>query len=211
MNNTLLRAVALTLWLALLGTTAEAGTGRDRLNAFFDEVQAIRADFVQTVFDADFQIVQETRGTMHVQRPGQFRWDYDAPYKQQIVGDGRKVWLYDVDLEQITVKAVDAAIGNTPAVLLSGSEPLEKNFVITELREDAKLSWVGLQPVTAESGFESMILVFSEQGLEAMDLRDSFGQITRLEFSKVKHNPKLDPGLFVFVPPKGVDVIGDTN
>jgi chaperone LolA len=145
-----------------------------------------------------------------MQRPGKFRWDYLSPYEQVIVADGKKLWVYDKDLEQVTVNQLDAAIGNTPALLLSGDESLELSFRIVELdKKTAGLDWVELFPKEAQSSFTSMRLAFSAHHLEYMELIDSFGQTTQIKFSNTKNNPDINANLFNFTPPKGVDVIGE--
>ncbi len=108
----------------------------------------------------------------------------------------------------MTVKTLDDAIGGTPALLLSGAEPLEKNFTITEIGNRHGLEWVKLVPKAQDTGFEEMLLAFGQDDLEAMELNDSFGQKTRLVFSNTERNPALEPSLFTFEPPEGVDVIG---
>lgn len=203
------RAFGLTVLLCLCAVQALASGGRERLDAFFDDVKTVRADFRQTVLDASFTTVQETSGQMVIARPDRFRWDYRAPYEQLIVGDGERLWLYDVDLEQVTVKRMDAALGNTPALLLSGDKPLDVNFTISELGARDGYEWVELRPFSEDSTFTSMMLGFDEQNLRIMELVDSFGQTTRLEFSNVVRNPVVDAQTFVFVPPEGVDVVGE--
>jgi outer membrane lipoprotein carrier protein len=199
--------------LMLQYTSSYAGLGKERLQKFFDNVKTIEADFTQTVLDAQLNTIQSSAGTMKLERPGKFRWDYSKPYVQEIVGDGHKVWLYDKDLEQVTVKKMDEALGNTPAILLAGNEPLEKNFFINELGHDLDKNkdreWVELLPKETNSGFERMVLIFDKDGLKAMELRDSLGQHTRLQFDNIKTNITFNEAVFNFVPPKGVDVIGD--
>lgn len=197
----------------LQGTVCYAGQGKERLQQFFDNVKTIEADFTQTVLDAQLKTIQNSSGSMRLERPGKFRWDYRKPYIQEIIGDGRRVWLYDKDLEQVTVKKMDEALGNTPAILLAGNEPLENNFFINELGHekdnDNDHEWVELLPKETNSGFERMVLIFDKDGLRAMELRDSLGQHTRLQFTHVKKNIAFDDSIFTFVPPAGVDVIGD--
>ncbi len=193
----------------LISSAVSAGAGKQRLNDFFSEVSSVRADFKQQVLGNDKKTIQETSGQMLLLRPGRFRWDYKKPYEQQIISDGKKVWLYDVDLEQVTVKKVDKVLGSTPALLLSSDTPLEENFTINELGEEQNLQWVELLPLQKESGFERLVLAFDEKNLVSMELHDAFGQLTRLLFSHVERNPVIDPEKFNFIPPKDVDVIGE--
>ena len=188
---------------------ANAATGKQRLQDFFSDVSAVRADFKQQVLGKDKQNLQETSGQMLLLRPGRFRWDYKKPYEQQIISDGKKVWLYDIDLEQVTVKTVDGVLGSTPALLLSSDTPIEENFTINELGTEQDLQWVELLPLEKESGFERLVLAFDDTNLVSMELHDAFGQLTRLLFSNIERNPVIDPVKFDFIPPKDVDVIGE--
>jgi len=188
---------------------ANAATGKQRLQDFFSDVFAVRADFKQQVLGKDKQNLQETSGQMLLLRPGRFRWDYKKPYEQQIISNGKKVWLYDVDLEQVTVKTVDGVLGSTPALLLSSDTPIEENFTINELGTEQDLQWVELLPLEKESGFERLVLAFDDTNLVSMELHDAFGQLTRLLFSNIERNPVIDPVKFDFIPPKDVDVIGE--
>lgn len=190
---------------------AHAGIAADRLQAFFKEVQALQGDFTQTVFDQHMKVKERAQGNFALQRPGKFHWDYQAPYHQLIVANGKKVWIYDSELEQVTVKKLDEAVGSTPAQLLSGSESLEHNFAINEVGAKDDLEWVELIPREKDTSFERVRLGFDQHDLRIMELMDNFGQTTRLEFSHLQHNPRLAATLFEFIPPPGVDVVGDSN
>lgn len=194
-------------------TAAYAVPAGERLEGFFNNIQTMQADFQQTLVDEQGNVVQEASGTFALQRPGKFRWDYAMPFEQLIVADGKKVWIYDVELEQVTVKPLQAALGSTPAALLSGSQPLEDNFTITERGTQDGLQWIELQPKAeaTDSSFESIRMAFDSGDLRVMQLLDSFGQTTYMRFSDLQSNPDIDPSLFEFIPPEGVDVIGETD
>jgi outer membrane lipoprotein carrier protein len=195
---------------SLATSMLHAGAAKDSLLNFFTNVHTVNAAFTQEVLDVDRNVIQQSSGTMWLSRPGRFRWDYDKPYKQLIVADGERVWLYDVDLEQVTVRKVDNVIGNAPALLLSGNTPLEENFGIQELpASDDGLLWVELVPKQADTGFDSMLIGFSGDILQRMELKDSLGNLTRLVFSATRRNIDIDDAQFTFTPPKGVDVIGE--
>lgn len=204
-----------TLALSIVSNQSYAGRGLDRLQTFFTDVKTIQANFSQTVLDAQLKTIQSTAGTMKLERPGKFRWDYSKPFVQQIIGDGKKVWLYDRDLEQVTVKSMGGALGNTPALLLSGTEPLNNNFFINELGAEIDSNedrdWVELLPKNTDAGFDRMVLIFEKDGLKAMELRDGLGQNTRLVFTDIKLNIQIDAAQFTFVPPKGIDIIGEES
>lgn len=190
------------------GTGFCSTTGTEQLKLFFSSLSLFRADFEQSVVDDRHSRIQNSTGKMAIKRPGLFRWDYEKPYYQQIVGDGGKVWIYDRDLEQITVKPQGEALGSTPAQLLSSSEPLEKTFVVTELGQKDDAAWVELLPRGPEAVFTSIRLGFNQTNLVAMELNDHLGNRTTIRFTNVERNPVVDPKTFVFTPPAGVDIIG---
>lgn len=194
----------------LLAAPLQAGQAIERLNAFFSASGGMRAEFVQTVKGAAFSQPEVSTGTLMMQRPGKFRWDYQTPYQQLIVADGQRLWIYDQDLEQVIVKPLDEALGDTPALLLSGGSSVSERFVVSELPEPRDgLLWVQLLPRQAEAGFQELRLGFGREHLQRMELVDSFGQHTMLEFSRMQENITLPAKSFQFVAPQGVDVVGD--
>lgn len=200
---------SLVFLLCLISITAQA-TATDSLNAFIKDARTVQAEFSQTLLDKTAQVIQESTGTMVFERPGKFRWIYKTPYEQLIVGDGDKVWFYDEDLNQVTVRQLDIAIGSSPAALLAGDSAIEENFKITELGLQNQIEWLEAIPKTSESSFEFIQLGFSQDGtLQLMVLRDNFGQTTLLTFTELKQNIKLPADTFTFVPPVDADVISD--
>lgn len=180
------------------------------LQIFFTQVKSLSADFEQTLTDARGKVLQESKGKFLLQRPGRFRWDYQTPYEQLIVANGQKIWIYDPDLEQVTVKAQATALGSAPAELLSSGESLAANFNVTELGSEDGLDWFELKPKDAETGFELIRLSFRGKDLQMMKLSDSLGQFTLLRFSNIEYAPKISADQFTFIPPPGVDVVEDT-
>ena len=189
--------------------TAWAASSIDTLKAMFAQTTTARAHFAQIVLDRNMKMLQQATGTMQFSRPGRFRWEYDRPYEQTIVSDGSKVWLYDKDLNQVTVRRFDRALGSSPAALLAGSDDIEKSYRLTSLGNQDGLDWLEAVPRTQDTSFERVKLGFGKAGLEAMELRDQFGQITVIKFSTIERNPKLSPESFRFTPPKGADVISE--
>jgi len=190
---------------------AQAATAKDRLLSFFKEVQSMQAQFTQTVKAKGFEDKDTSKGLFRLMRPGKFRWDYDQPYKQEIIADGNKLWIYDMDMDQVIVKPLDLVLGQTPAVLLSGNASLTDRFDIEDMpdRHDLDLVWVLLRPKDKDTSYEKLMLGFAKEDIKAMELVDNFGQVTFLQFSNLQRNPKIDPSVFEFHPPPGVDVIGD--
>jgi outer membrane lipoprotein carrier protein len=193
----------------MLAAGGAAGSGLDALHKFIAATASAQGEFTQKVYDRKHRLTQEASGTLAFLRPGKFRWTYAKPYAQLIVGDGAKVWVYDQDLNQVTVRRLDRALGSTPAALLAGDNEIERAFRLSDQGEKDGLEWVEARPREKESNFESIRMGFGISGLEVMELADNFGQTTVLKFMDLRRNPKLDPDLFRFVPPKGADVIGE--
>ena len=181
----------------------------DKLHRFLETTKTLRAEFAQIVVAKNGKRPQQSSGVMTISRPGKFRWQIDKPFSQLLVGDGEKVWIYDADLRQVTVKKVDAALGSTPAALLVGDNTLDRNFTLREAGTREGLEWVEATPKAADSGFEKLQLGFAGSDLKAMELYDNFGQTTSLAFSRLERNPQIALGQFRFTPPAGVDVIGE--
>jgi len=193
----------------LLATRVHAG-GIEKLKQFIGATRAGQATFSQVVLDQNGRRMQSASGVMQFLRPGKFRWTYAQPYEQLIVGDGRKFWLYDVDLNQVTVRSLDAALGSSPAALLSGSNEIERSFVLSEHGSQNGLDWLEALPRASDSSFRRIRMAFDAQAnLQVMELLDLFGNTTVLRFSALKRNPSLAPGLFKFEPPAGADVLSE--
>jgi len=151
--------------------------------------------------------IDDSRGSVRIKRPGRFRWEYMPPDAQHIIGDGKRIWLYDIELEQVTVRDQQAALGRTPAMLLAGAAAPKGAYSIEEIGTYARISWVNLRPSGAESGFTEVRMGFEERQLRQMELVDTLDQRTRISFSEIKENAPIDDAVFAFAPPPGVDVI----
>lgn len=192
-----------------LASIAQA-SATNSLKNFIHDARTVRATFTQSVLDKNGRTVQTGQGTMQFQRPGKFRWIYEKPYEQLIVGDGDRIWFYDRDLNQVTVRRLDLAIGSSPAALLAGDSDIEQNFELRDTGSLAGTEWLEAKPKTRDSTFEWVRLGFTLDGvLKSMELHDNFGQTTVLTFSRLERNPRLAPDLFKFTPPAGSDVISD--
>ncbi len=197
------------LLFALLLTGAAHAGGVERLKAFIAGAKTAEADFTQTVSDRSGRVTQQASGKMAFARPGKFRWDYRKPYEQIIVGDGAKLWLYDVDLEQVTVKPLGDVIAGTPAALLAGDNAIEKYFTLKNAGEADGLEWLDATPKTRDTSFERIRMGFKGDLLMQMELFDTFGQRTLLKFGRMVRNPSIPAARFSFTPPKGADIIGE--
>ncbi|WP_367026589.1 outer membrane lipoprotein chaperone LolA [Methylococcus sp. ANG] len=200
--------IALPLLFLSLASQAET-TPQSRLKSFLDSARTLQAEFTQVQLDESGRLKQESKGFFYLQRPGKFRWDYAKPYHQEIVSSGGKVWFYDVDLEQVTAKKLGQAVGSTPALLLSGEMALEDNFTIEDQGADEGMFWIKLVPKSEEGGFRYVLIGLEGDKLAGMELSDNFGQLTRIYFSNLRTGIVLDPKLFQFSPPAGVDVFED--
>ncbi len=198
---------------ALLGalsvSVAAQAASLERFQVYVRTTQAARADFEQQVFDRSGKRVQESKGSFTFLRPGRFRWTYAKPWPQVIVGDGERVWIHDLDLNQVTVRKLTRAIGSTPAALLAGASDIEKAFELSDAGAKDGLEWLDAKPREREAGFERVRIGLGVAGVEAMELVDHFGQTTQLRFTRIERNPKLDGSEFRFTPPPGADVLGE--
>lgn len=185
--------------------TATAG-GKERLQTFLDGVQSLQARFDQSVFDTSQGQTRRLEGMFYLQRPGKFRWDYTEPKGQLVLADGKTVWLVEDDLRQAYQKRQSEALRGTPALLLTEQLKLEDHFEIADLGAGQDLEWVELIPRDPESQFTRVLLAFAGNELRRMELADKFGQVTRFGFSDIRRNPRLDPDLFVYVPPRGTQL-----
>ena len=192
----------------------------EKLKTFIAATHSAQANFTQEVLDQNGKRIQSVSGTMQFQRPGKFRWSYQKPYEQLIVGDGAKFWLYDVDLNQVTVRKLDAALGSSPAALLSGSNEIERGFTLTESGSKDNLEWLQAtskgqgskdpESKDQDSSFNKVLMAFNAQSeLVVMELNDMFGHKTVLRFSAMQRNPKLAEKQFHFTPPKGADILSE--
>jgi outer membrane lipoprotein carrier protein len=193
--------------LLLVASSAVAGA-RDDLNAFTRDLKGLRADFSQQVFDPNGKLKETSNGEVALSAPRLFRWEYTRPYEQLIVADGKRVWVYDPDLQQATRRAQGPAEQGSPLAALIDPDRLEKDYIVQEAGSDDGLEWLTLKPRQADgAGFSSARLGFGDAGLERMQFTDALGQKSVIRFSGWQRNPSFPANAFKFSPPKGVDVI----
>jgi outer membrane lipoprotein carrier protein len=205
----LLRFLATSLVAGALAAPSAGAADLERLRAFVRDTQTARAQFTQTVADKGGRVTQTANGEFMLARPGKFRWSVQKPYKQLLVGDGKRVWIFDEDLNQVIVRNLSDALGATPAALLAGNQDVERAFTWLDLPAADGLDWLSATPIAQETTFAQIKLGFNAQGLAALELLDAFGQKSTVRFSSFERNPKLAADTFTFTPPKGADVIGD--
>lgn len=204
-------ALLLTMFAYAAHAASDAAAGQQKVESFLQGLQSLQAQFKQTLTDRNGLIVEQASGTLAIRRPDRFRWDYLEPNEQVIVADGKRIWLYDADLEQVTVRKLDDTLSATPAMLLSGQGNLQDNFTVTQSSQEGGIFWVRMQPKRDDTDFKWVRLGFEGNALRFMQLADKLGQTTNLEFSQLDRNPALDPSRFTFTVPPGADVIGDTS
>lgn len=200
------------LILALMPCVACADASADaratvRLEAAIQGLSSLRAEFRQTVTDANGVETEHAEGSVTLAKPGRFRWEYRVP-DQLIVSDGTTVWLYDADLAQVTIRPAADSLAGSPALLLSGQSDLEAEYLIADGGDAEGLAWSRLTPKNADGDFRELRIGTQGGELRRMLLVDRLGQTTRLEFEAIERNPRVDAGAFRFTPPPGVDVVG---
>lgn len=209
MSARILRPLAVAGTLALLPPFALAASGAEaRLDRYLGGVTTLRAEFSQQVLDAEGRVRDRAAGTLTLQKPGRFRWDYREPAGQLLVSDGATIWLYDQELEQVTVRPVSQTLSTTPAMLLSGQGRVGEAFVVEDEADSDGLDWIALTPRRQDTDFRRVRLALRGDMLLRMELTDRLGQVTSIDFSRIERDPAVPPGLFRFEPPPGVDVVG---
>jgi outer membrane lipoprotein carrier protein len=197
------------LLLLLLPLTATADSGSEQLQRFLANLTTLQAKFEQIVITPNSDSYTSS-GTLYLHRPGRFRWEYKHPVEQLIVADGDRVWLHDMELEQISHRSQSDMLDGTPAQIFSEKGPLDRHFTLTDSDERDGLIWVVLAPKNVESQFSTIsVALTKESQLKRMELIDQFGQVTLYLFSSVVRNPSLKDELFVFIPPPLIDILGD--
>jgi outer membrane lipoprotein carrier protein len=187
------------------------GGALDTVQAFFKDLNTLEADFHQQVLTSEGKLQQESNGHVWILRPGRFRWNYLTPYKQQLVADGGHLWSYDEDLAQVSVQPMDKVFSATPAMLLSGNEPLEKVFNLQEPPANGGAQQVLLTPKSDDSSVIEVRLQFSKDVLSRIEARDNFGNTTTFTFTNLVRNAPVDEGIFRFVPPPDADIVGEPD
>lgn len=207
--NGLVFVFALVLAGAFCSAQAQEGSGRAQLENFSDGLETLHARFDQRVISSDGAVEDGSSGEVWLQRPGLFRWEYGGDFPEQVVADGKNIWIHDEVLEQVTVKDQSGAAVNSPLTLLTDLSQLDAQFEVREVGGDEQLQLIELRSRTSDSEFERILLGLSEDVLRMMIMEDAFGLRTEIRFEQIERNPELDPRLFTFTPPESADVIGE--
>ena len=183
-----------------------AGSGPAQMDHFLSELDGLQARFEQSVLDPQQRQAARSQGLFSMQRPGRFRWDYEEPDDQQIIADGRQIWLLERDLEQVSVQTQSDALAGTPAMFLIGGDPVAKHFEVIDIGDSQGFGWVELIPRDPGSQFVRVLLAFGNNLLQRMEMTDTFGQITRFQFYDIRQNPEFQSDFFVFSRPFDFDL-----
>jgi outer membrane lipoprotein carrier protein len=194
--------------IALITSPAWAEDAEQRLRSALKNMDNLSAEFKQTLRDEDKKIVQQSRGTLALQRPGKFAWNYIDPYEQRIIADGSELWIYDVELEQVTVKPMDEGLSNAPIMILMKQSDVTQEFTVSEVGQRKFLYWVELKPNASDLEYTTIYIGLEDDSVRAMELQDQFGQSTQIVFENLRLGVVHNPATFKFVPPPGVDVYG---
>ena len=204
-----LSAMVLALFCSAAVLAAPVGPARARLDAFAQNLHSLTGRFSQSLTDINGHTSKTSAGTLALEAPREFRWDTLTPYKQTIVADGSRVWMYDPELEQVTVSAQSSEEAHSPLTVLTDLKQMDRNFTVSEQGERDGLQWLRLTSRGKDPQFDHAELGFDANGLARMTFRDQLGSTTDIRFSDWQRNPAIPPATFNFVPPKGADVIGD--
>ena len=198
----------LLLVLLCLAGSAQAADPEQRLKQALKNMDNLTAEFKQTLRDEDKKIVAQSRGTLALQRPGRFSWIYTDPFEQQIIADGNELWIYDVELDQVTVKPMDEGLSSAPIMILMKQADVSEQFRVNEIGQRKYLYWIELEPRAADLEYTHIYLGLEDDSVRAMELRDQFGQSTQIVFENLRIGVVHNPATFKFIPPPGVDVYG---
>ncbi|MFK8028344.1 MAG: outer membrane lipoprotein chaperone LolA [Gammaproteobacteria bacterium] len=200
--------IVLFAFIFFASTQCFAQTTEEKLYESLRDLTSLKANFFQQVVDSEGEIIQEAKGIFELKKPGRFRWHYDPPYSQQIIADGKNLWLFDLELAQATVQPIEKALGSAPIILLTDLKPLSDDFEIREMPESFGLDWVALVPRIQDTEFYRVEIGLDGNVIREMKLHDHFDQKTIIRFSEINTSANLPASRFEFSIPDGVDVIG---
>ena len=203
-----MKNVVFSILVLMFTADAVRAGGAEKIEGYLDGLETFSAGFEQSVFNEYGEVLETSTGKVYLRRPGMFRWSYREPYAQEIISDGITLWVYDKDLEQITIRDVVNSIDQTPAAIFSNDVELEQQYVVVELGGPDNLEWFELTPRDIESQYSSLRLAFRGDEPAEMMLFDNLGRKTQIVFQEPQRNPAdVERSLFDFTPPDGVDVI----
>ncbi len=188
---------------------ADRSPAQVQLELFLRSMSGLSADFEQSLYDHYGDRLQRSSGSFSMRRPGKFRWDYTLPYAQNIISNGKKIWMYDSELEQVNVRPYSQILASSPISLLDKNQSLSVEFIIESMPSAKMLQWVKLLPKAEENDFKEIQIGLKDEKIKIMRFVDNFDQVTEIKFEHLRVNPVLSAEKFEFIAPEGVDVMGD--
>ena len=201
------RLAALFLCVSLVPVQLAAGDQQTRLDTFLSGLETLQADFTQRLLNQYGEELETSTGVLYLKRPGMFHWSYSDPYLQQLISDAETLWIYDEDLEQLTIRGVSGLLEDSPAAILGGDMDINAHYVVEQNEDENGEPWLELTPRDTESQYHGIRLTFAGDNLQQMILFDSLGRTTQIVLDNLVRNPELDEALFQFNIPEGIDVI----
>ena len=195
------------LLLSILPVNVIAENGQTKLDAFLTGLQTLEADFTQRLLNQYGEELESSNGVLYLKRPGKFHWSYVEPYSQKLISDSKTLWVYDEDLEQLTIRDITGLLEDSPAAILGGDMDIDAHYIVAEQLNEGGERWLELTPRDTESQYHGIRLTFADTTLEQMILFDSLGRTTQIVFDNLVRNPDIDESLFQFAAPEGIDVI----
>lgn len=197
------------LLLFICSNVVLADDKNDPLQAFLDNFNSLESNFIQQLINEDGEVLEKSEGILKLQQPGKFNWSYETPYAQKIISNGEVLWLFDEDLEQLTIKNIGNTLDETPAGIILGNNDINEHFVQVSMGLTDGYDWIELTPKSLETQYKNIRIGFNDSQLGMMIIVDNLGQITRIDFQNVKRNVELQPSSFELETPAGVDVIDE--
>jgi outer membrane lipoprotein carrier protein len=178
-----------------------------KLENFINQLESFQAEFTQTIYGESGDKIEFASGLVKLEKPGKFFWEYQSPYNQKLISDGNIFWIYDIDLEQVTINDIDLSHGNSPASILAGNVDINSKYTVSDLGKLDGYQWLELSPLDTEQEFSAIRIGFVNNTLSGMVLFDNLGQTTVIQFGNIETNLSIDPGTFVYSAPDGIDII----
>lgn len=179
------------------------------LSHFLDDLKTIESDFSQTLLNESGEIIENSSGKLYLLQPDKFYWSYQIPYSQKIISDGEVLWIFDEDLEQVTIRDMSDDLSQTPAGIILGNHDIKQHFIEIDLGDIDGFNWIELTPKNIDSQYQSIKIGFDNNKLGMLIINDSLGQTTRIDFVDVKRNVEIEQDKFIFTAPEGIDVIDE--
>ena len=199
------------IFIYLIIVQASSANNNNPLQYFLTDLNTLEAKFFQTLINENGDNLEKTEGILYLKTPGSFFWHYQKPYEQKIISNGNKLWIFDEDLEQVTIKNIDNKIEQTPAGIILGNQSIKEHFVQVNLGIIDSYDWIELTPKDLDAQYKSIKIGFNNDNLGMMIIVDNLEQITRIDFADAKKNIKLSSEIFNFIVPDNIDIFDETK